>query len=398
MNRIFIALGRLSRLLHYLQNPQENPQLAAIALGILVVIGLLIVALLYLIYINIAEAETKKTEALPKKRLKKMVIIMLSIFFILMIFTTYQSRNPKFCTNCHVNTKIGISWKRSSHKQTACFKCHQNPGLLGFLEYQIRGINNLVSFESGQWNEPIRTFVDDSSCYRCHSNIIEKTRTVRGLRVSHKEFLIKGAKCVSCHSGVGHMEVAAVIKSPQMEQCINCHNNKQVSGKCNICHVVDIAKTARSFGKDYAKVPMSDLTTCKGCHTPKTEANCIKCMSFEMPHPEGWAPEPFVIPGTQQTKPSHPPFGFKYFEKCIVCHNRGSICTECHNWSREENGNLRRNHGVDWINNHKSQPVNSNCGCHGQPDGGGWCKFCHGEKLQRRNPADLKFYSSPLAD
>jgi nitrate/TMAO reductase-like tetraheme cytochrome c subunit len=387
LNRFFIALGKLSRIFYYLQHPQENPQIAVVALGILVVVGLLIAAGLFLVYVRITAPPKKKSEGSSQRRLKRYVVIGLAVLAVGLITATYESRNPKFCASCHINNDIDSSWKKSPHKNISCYKCHQPPGFLGFVEYLTRGSANLATYYRGGWDQPIRGFVDDAACLRCHGEIEDKTVNTRGIAVSHKEIIANGQSCSSCHGGVGHEQVAAAVKSPTMEQCISCHNGEKASAKCSVCHTVDVAKTAKEFGKNYANAPMPELKTCNGCHKPKTAQNCIKCMGFELPHPEGWAPIKGA-PAQFQVKPIHPPIAFKNFEKCMKCHSTKYFCNNCHRFPDDN----RRNHGYQWLINHQKQGKNPTCGCHRSVPSNAWCQFCHGKKFDRKYPGDLKYY------
>lgn len=394
MNRIFSALGKLANIIHYLRNPQENPRIAAVALGIIVVIGLIVVAFLVLLYLRASGSVVKKPIKKRLKRSAKRWAIVLSVcVFAGLLLVTAQSRSPKFCVKCHINQDTGTSWKKSKHSSVACYKCHQSPGVSGFSVYMIRGLSNVTSYFNKSWQEPVKTNVSNSACLKCHKKIESETVNTRGLLVSHKEFLSKGQRCTECHAGTGHDNVSNPFKSPQMEQCLSCHNGEKASAACNTCHVVDIAKSAKGYQRTYAKANLGETMTCKGCHTIKTEQNCIKCMGFEMPHPEGWGPQLDVLPESRQ-KPIHPAVAFKNFEKCMKCHSTAQFCNKCHRFPADN----RRNHGPEWLQNHKQMPRNSTCGCHNPEKSSNWCEYCHGTNFQRKNPGDTQFYHGPAAE
>lgn len=399
MNRFFDALGKISGLPKYLKNPQDNPQLAAIALGIFVIIGLIVVAALLLLYLR--ASTPKKIKIAVKKHPRRLTPKRLAIIFGVLVFcslllTTVQSRSPKFCMKCHVNERVYKTWAKSQHKNVACFKCHQSSGPLGYAEYMARGLSNLKAFFSRSWPEPIKTAINDNNCLSCHEATVNKVIESKGVRVSHKEFLIKGAKCSDCHAATGHEQVTNPVKTPQMGQCLNCHDDKQASAKCETCHVQDVAKSARTQKRTYLKAQTREMTTCNGCHTIKTRNDCISCMGFEMPHPPGWAPDPLTPAIFKDKQPAiHAPIAFKNFEKCMKCHSTQYFCNNCHRFPAEG----KRNHGPEWLQGHQQVGnKTASCSCHAVSARRNWCEFCHGKNLQRKNPGDMKYYFGPPAE
>lgn len=398
MNRFFDILGKITNLPKYLKNPQENPQLAAIALGIIVIVGLIIVAALLLLYLRTsAPKSVKKVKVKKRSRLtpKRLAIMAGALLFCTLLLTSFQSRSPKFCMKCHVNNDVYKTWVKSDHKKVACNQCHQSAGILGYTEYMVRGLSNLSSYASRSWPEPIKTVINDNTCLSCHEESISKVFESKGIRVSHKEILESGAKCSDCHAATGHEKVTSPVKRPQKSQCLKCHDGKQASAKCQTCHVQDIARSARMEKRTYSKAQTSQLTTCRGCHTIKTQNNCKSCMGFEMPHPEGWAPDPDV-PAAFRTKakPIHSAIAFKNFEKCMKCHSTTQFCNRCHRFPAED----KRNHGPQWLVEHQKQGKNPSCGCHRPTPSTEWCEFCHGKGFTRKNPGDIKYYFGPPAE
>ena len=56
------------------------------------------------------------------------------------------------------------------------------------------------------------------------------------VRFSHKRHLAGGVDCVECHGDVGRMEIATQVESLSMGWCLSCHEEREASKDCRICH------------------------------------------------------------------------------------------------------------------------------------------------------------------
>ena len=56
------------------------------------------------------------------------------------------------------------------------------------------------------------------------------------VRFSHKRHVLGGVNCAECHGDVGQMESARQVESLSMGWCLNCHQERDVSRDCLICH------------------------------------------------------------------------------------------------------------------------------------------------------------------
>ena len=56
------------------------------------------------------------------------------------------------------------------------------------------------------------------------------------VRFSHKRHVRGGVSCAECHGDVGQMEHAVQVESLSMGWCLNCHQEREASRDCLICH------------------------------------------------------------------------------------------------------------------------------------------------------------------
>lgn len=149
---------------------------------------------------------------------------------------------PSFCGGCHPMKKFVRSWETSSHKTVNCERCHTTPGLFGFVGGKIAGLQVVVNYFRGNYEDySFNAAVGNAACEQCHEKILEKNirskRTVNTI-VSHRSILEAGGKCVSCHSTVAH---GSAVKPgartyPTMAVCFKCHNDKTAPLRCSLCH------------------------------------------------------------------------------------------------------------------------------------------------------------------
>ena len=56
------------------------------------------------------------------------------------------------------------------------------------------------------------------------------------VRFTHKRHLAAGLGCTSCHGEVGQMETTQQVSPLSMGWCLSCHEQRQASVDCLICH------------------------------------------------------------------------------------------------------------------------------------------------------------------
>jgi hypothetical protein len=255
--------------------------------------------------------------------------------------------------------KSYASWKTSTHAGTDCISCHQKPGLFGFVSYKLDRIDDVRIYLSRKGSEPTRVDVDSEACLTCHKDEVSKTFVSRSIRVRHRDFLDAGQRCTLCHNTAGHGREVTNPKYPSMSLCTQCHNEKQVSADCRICHSKDVG-TVITRGEERALYPTVEIgppTTCRGCHSVES---CNQCHGLELPHPVEWMDQALHAREA----------AFEKKELCLKCHSLFT-CNRCHKFPGHD--------PTTWKKDHAAATDDTGCrGCHMAPrPTESFCGLCH---------------------
>lgn len=320
-----------------LRTPQADPGTTILVLSIflvglllLVVLGLAVLPLLRGRRVGEEELKEEPLEApLPPvespqvppglRRLDWTRIgILIAAIIVVLGTASYYISTPSFCANCHVVKKEYKSWTKSSHREVGCLACHQEPGVSGYLVQKASYLREALLFATNNYTEPTKSQVSNRTCNRCHWEVGRGTVVRYGIRVRHQDFLEKGYKCAGCHNTIAHGDNVPVQKFPTMDKCVICHDGKEVSADCNLCHAQTV-KEAREPRRELVKVAAEIPWHCRGCHAPQVEKKCIDCHGLEMPH------SPEFIRG------KHARSAFTERSVCLRCHiKETAFCNKCH--------------------------------------------------------------------
>jgi cytochrome c nitrite reductase small subunit len=130
---------------------------------------------------------------------------------------SYLSNDPRACANCHVMNTQYDGWIKSSHHSAAtCNDCHTPHNFIG--KYAVKASNGFFHsfyFTAGRYpdNIAITKFdreVVESACRNCHQAITQAidSNNVHGTA--------EGVHCTRCHDSVGHSEVSASVRPPDL--------------------------------------------------------------------------------------------------------------------------------------------------------------------------------------
>jgi cytochrome c nitrite reductase small subunit len=118
--------------------------------------------------------------------------------------TSYLSKDPAACANCHIMNSQYDSWQKASHHGVAtCVDCHLPTDLVGKYEAKlVNGYNHSKAFTFQDFSEPImiterNAEILQDNCLRCHGDLLHET-TLAAAKDP------KGMRCVHCHRTVGH--------------------------------------------------------------------------------------------------------------------------------------------------------------------------------------------------
>lgn len=308
----------------------DDPRLAIIAFAAIAAFVGLVVVLAFIVSAAWRSRGERRPSGLPVRDARTTIItataVVLSVGLVLGLGAQYLAR-PDVCARCHPDQRS--SALGSSHAGVGCVGCHRQPGVLGFLQGQIDYSRWLLvaASERGTRSAESRVLqapVANRSCMRCHGAIASEVLAGDVLRVRHEDFLVR--PCVECHNTAGHGDAVRIPARAAMNVCLSCHDARQVSAECGLCHVGDVARAAQRSSPRAApiKVAAPTGTDCRGCHD--TEA-CNECHGTEMPHPPDWMP-------------GHARPAFEDPEMCWRCHPGGDLrtagphpyamCNRCH--------------------------------------------------------------------
>lgn len=118
--------------------------------------------------------------------------------------TSYLSKEPRACTNCHIMQSQFDSWQKASHHTVAsCVDCHLPEHFPhNYIAKARNGWNHSRAFTLQDFPEPIlitapNAAILQDNCVRCHGDV------AHALVAGQDD----GARrCVACHVAVGHGE------------------------------------------------------------------------------------------------------------------------------------------------------------------------------------------------
>lgn len=173
---------------------------------------------------------------------KKIILSIVGISIVFGLIFTFAGHSAikatsddRFCISCHTWMKPMVdSYSDDIHGgnnevgiKTQCVSCHLPHDSLSNYLFK-KGVNGIVEVTSFIVNDPEKmdwqahrknreSFVFDSGCMTCHSNI-EKTESqssaalrMHTLYTKYKDADIDPLKCASCHKNVGHKKLSKIL-------------------------------------------------------------------------------------------------------------------------------------------------------------------------------------------
>ncbi|HVP06549.1 MAG TPA: hypothetical protein VMS71_01815, partial [Candidatus Acidoferrum sp.] len=214
-------------------------------------------------------------------------------------------------------------------------------------------------------------------CGLCHTHDIEPSGIPRpdwSIVFNHQLHLVADSNCQGCHPGVVQAAELTRANMPSMESCLNCHDGKKASDKCEVCHAQDVTLAdihPTGWRHDHAQRATVDKQWCTQCH--RQETYCIECHR-----------------GDNITARTHD-LNYQFTHgldakgkvaECARCHDTRLFCDDCHlkehriplnhsllSW-RTQHGTAAKADIEDCISCHDAaDPTCSRVGCHADFDG-----------------------------
>lgn len=366
-------------------NPAESPVGALIALGSATLVGLILVAIAYLVLVvtsdrgrrrwseplpqQTAQESSPRSQALHRRRTVTWSIVALAVLAAAVSGWAYTSSDA-FCQRCHFTSRAFESLAQGPHSAVSCAACHEGATVTSRISAKIRGIDNVRAQLAGQVSAgPVPAFVPDSACTACHSRSIEGTTTARGIVMRHSDLLDSGYACVDCHNTEAHGQSVARPVYPAMLTCIACHNGTGAPFECSTCHAQDPGVAVRRPQRYFRKAVIT-REDCRGCHSIES---CNDCHGLELPHTRTF------VEGYHALK------AYRDKETCIGCHDIRKFCNKCHHFRKgldaRPGETVAREHDsfIPWHIGRVNARPQDPCGCHNRkvPDPRRICTYCH---------------------
>ena len=140
-----------------------------------------------------------------------LIAILFIVFLGLSLFTiiygegtSYLSKDPEACVNCHIMQPQYDSWQKSSHHTVAtCIDCHLPHDFIPkWLAKAENGYQHSKKFTLQNFHEPIfirenNRKILNNNCLHCHSDFMHEI-VLEPFNNSDE------MSCVNCHRSVGH--------------------------------------------------------------------------------------------------------------------------------------------------------------------------------------------------
>jgi hypothetical protein len=388
-------LGRLaggfSAIPDIVRNPSANPVEAVIVIGIAVVLVLIAAVTIAIFTIRVpsgapaleqpmGEGVEWRSRARRKRTPWQRLSIVTSAISLLVVLvaavgglTHITTADSGGCKGCHLTSVHSSAPQADPHLSVACIDCHESPGLItraviGFpkrLQHYVTGATQPANAVG--YGRPVSSV----GCKGCHAASIDAVAVdaTRGIKVSHVEPLAAGAECVDCHA-LRDGQVGAATAG--MEPCLRCHDGKQASSDCSVCHIHDPAVAAAAQSSVTMVSKLVPNPSCTGCHPDMTR--CDDCHGLRMPHTPEFMASGHARAGALSIWDADG-------RPCSTCHYRGRrACTQqgCHTHEFPQ-------HALTWKADHQQASWSmgdSICRCHNWASRGReardtFCVVCH---------------------
>lgn len=223
-------------------------------------------------------------------------LLFLALFFFMGFSGLKATSSSSFCSTCHEMQPEYYTWKSSTHSEVDCVSCHIQPGVKNLAKDKAEGLVQVYKNATNKYTAPIQMPKDipNSACETCHNMKTRETTPSGDLIIPHDKHLAKDIKCTECHSGVAHGKIAernvtfktdysqwdetlgktmmssVKFTEPTMQECMDCHEAREVSTACKTCHSTGMLpkshKTESFKTKSHGELAVKDVEKCNKCH------------------------------------------------------------------------------------------------------------------------------------
>lgn len=245
--------------------------------------------------------------------------VVVGVALLAVVAVGYTAVAAPDCGSCHDGSAFKTATQNGGHGDVACSSCHAGTDVgsrVSFAYRRVFSMNLGIRQTGGRAASP----VTDTSCLSCHVEVLDRTTTSNGYRVSHAN-CTKDRVCVDCHSNTAHGDTVRWVRTSSMTDCLECHGSGDATAECDTCH--DARTETERLGRGAWKVThgpnwetahgMGDTRSCGACHP---SGYCARCHSIDLPHGSD-----FLI--------QHAADAVAQPAVCDSCHKE-SFCKDCH--------------------------------------------------------------------
>jgi len=248
-----------------------------------------------------------------KSAIALVILVLLGLPIVSMLQPGYYQRYPELGPRME-------NWRVSTHARIPCSGCHIEPGIVGYAAFAEHAIPAFYSqLLHGPRPENLLPVPGRDACRKCHTSF-RQVSSGGDLLIPHKAHVeVLEMECATCHRDLVHSVNTKGFNSPEMTMCLEtCHDGEQASADCVSCH------TRKNVPEDHRRddwlevhAEMTAVVDCAECHAWSPDY-CSECHAKRpKSHAGNWK--------KQHAVPARARGG----EGCPTCHD-DDFCKECH--------------------------------------------------------------------
>lgn len=239
-----------------------------------------------------------------------------------------------------------LPFAHAKHAKVACARCHVGVGMstsANDTQMPAEQVCAACHADSTRARPADRPGGDAAKrCRKCHRGYQagktppKQIWPAARLRFSHRLHQTQGIDCASCHAFDGGKRAF-----PRMRQCMECHQLRRASTRCQSCHLTrkdgrlvirfgegqmlrpsgslrGDAHTQVFVRREHATVARANRRYCETCHRQST---CLKCHAGSL-KPMRLHRSDYISHHAMDARRNQP--------RCSSCHRTQSFCLSCH--------------------------------------------------------------------
>jgi len=262
-----------------------------------------------------SESSSRPRRGVQRRTLLIMLAAIVVVALVVALPAFISSRPSYFDRYPELDTAYG-TWSESTHAEVDCEECHVPPNELARVGYRLLMVGQVYTSVFRPAPPDVFRTPTNEACLACHNDL--RTVSPEGdLQIPHRAHVtILEMECVECHNFLVHEESPSGGHTPEMEDCLECHDGDRARDNCTACHT-EKAAPATHADKNWLVVHPDDADNpeCAECHDWSGNW-CVQCHeSRPASHGNDW-------------RATHGA-NVDAHRNCEACHV-GDFCITCH--------------------------------------------------------------------